>query len=113
MPRSDTGSEACRRCGGENPPWSAPSPLWNAVMRRGSINGPPEFNDLVCATCFTVLAEEKGIASQFRVTAENVNVELETVTPSNRIWDEDRNLWIEPASSPPSTGSSGEKRKAP
>ena len=89
-------TETCNRCGGENPPWSAPSPLWNAVMRGGSINGDPEWNDLVCATCFMILAEEKGIASLFRLTAEIVNVELETVTPSGRIWDEERGLWVSP-----------------
>ena len=89
-------SEACRRCGAENPPWSAPSPLWNAVMRDGSINGEALFDDMVCATCFMVLAEERGIATLWRVTAEKVSVELETVTPSGRVWNAETFLWETP-----------------
>lgn len=64
-------------------------------MRGGSINGEPQYDDLVCATCFMELAEEKGIASAFRVTAEQVNVELETTTPSGRTWDNDAFMWQE------------------
>ncbi|HJP67272.1 MAG TPA: hypothetical protein VJ846_00095 [Sphingomicrobium sp.] len=48
----NAGPEECRRCGADNPAWNAPSPLWNAVMRGGSINGDPLFDDMVCATCF-------------------------------------------------------------
>lgn len=95
-PASEQG-EACRRCGSHNPPWSAASPLWNAVMRGGSIAGKDDRGGIVCATCFMVLAEERGIANLFRVTAEVVNVELETVTPDGRVWDEQRFLWVEPA----------------
>lgn len=68
-------------------------------MRGGSINGESIWDDLVCATCFMVLAEEQGIASLFRVTAEIVNVELETETPSGRTWDEKSFKWIETRSS--------------
>jgi hypothetical protein len=95
-------AELCERCGGANPPWSAPSPLWNAVMRGGSINGEALFNDMVCSTCFMVLAEEKGIATLWRLNAERVNVPLETVTPSGRVWDEGRQLWVDalPATAP-------------
>ena len=88
-------AERCQRCNGENPAWSASSPLWNAVMRGGSIEGDPIFGDMVCATCFMVLAEEKGIAGLFRVTADIVNVELETVTPSGRVWSDERQLWLD------------------
>lgn len=94
--RPDANAERCKRCGGENPSWSAASPLWNAVIRGGSINGEAEFNDMVCATCFMALAEEKGIANGFRVTAETVNVELETTTPSGRVWDDEAFRWVEP-----------------
>jgi hypothetical protein len=87
-------AERCHRCGADNPPWSAPSPLWNAVMRGGSINGDALFADMVCATCFTVLAEEAGIAARWRVSAEVVNVPLEETTPSGRIWDAERWLWM-------------------
>lgn len=88
-------AERCQRCGGENPSWSAPSPLWNAVMRGGSINDGPEFGDMVCAACFMVRAEERGVANTWRLVAVNVNVELETVTPSGRVWDAEKWLWIE------------------
>ena len=92
------GGEDCKRCGRGNVVWFAPSPLWNAVMRGGSIDGEPEFSDLVCASCFMQLAEEQGIATRFRVFAEEVNVELETTTPSGRVWDDERWLWVEPSS---------------
>lgn len=88
--------EACRRCGHSNAIWAAPSPLWNAVIRGGSLDGEPEYSDLVCAACFMELAEEKGIATRFRVTAEEINVELEKITPTGRVWDEDRWLWVQP-----------------
>ena len=90
------GGEDCKRCGRSNVVWFAPSPLWNAVIRGGSIDGEPKFDDLVCAACFMQLAEEQGIATRFRVFAEEVNVDLETITPSGRVWDEDRWLWIGP-----------------
>ena len=105
------GFEHCKRCGRGNTLWFAPSPLWNAVMRGGSINGTPIYDDLVCATCFMTLAEERGIADGFKVYAKRVHVELETVTPSGRVWDEERGLWTDPASTQPvseSPGDSGE-----
>jgi hypothetical protein len=91
------GFEHCHRCGRGNTLWHAPSPLWNAVMRGGSIDGEPKHDDLVCATCFMQLAEEAGVASHFKVFAERVNVELETTTPSGRVWDEERQLWVDPS----------------
>lgn len=86
-------AERCRRCGSPNPPWSAPSPLWNAVMRGGSINGEALFDDMVCATCFMVLAEERGVAQGWRVTATTIKAPLETVTLSGRVWDAEKSLW--------------------
>lgn len=86
-------AEDCHRCGAHNPAWHAPSPLWNAVMRGGSINGEPIFEDMVCATCFMTLAEERGIACIWRVEAQQVNVPLEATTPSGRIWDAKHCLW--------------------
>lgn len=85
--------ESCRRCGGPNVSWSAPSPLWNAVMRGGSIDGPWEHDELVCPTCFAVLAEERGVATGWRLDATDVAVQLETVTPSGRVWDANSWLW--------------------
>lgn len=86
-------AEKCRRCGHQNAIWFAPSPLWNAVMRDGCINGEPIFEDMVCASCFMVLASEKGIATTFTVNAIEVLVPLQNVTPSGRVWDEDQQLW--------------------
>jgi hypothetical protein len=88
--------EKCHRCCREYRMWSTPSPLWNAVMRGGCINGPWEFGEMICANCFMELAEDRGIATTFRVDAENVKVPLQTVTPSGRVWDEKRRLWMEP-----------------
>lgn len=64
-------------------------------MRGGSINGPWEFGELICPTCFMVLAEERGIASGWRLHATEVHAELETTTPSGRVWDDDTDLWKE------------------
>ena len=105
------GAETCKRCGNTTAIWSASSPLWNAVMRGGSIDGEPLFDDMVCATCFMQLAEEQGIASVFRVTADKINLELETVTPSGRVWDERSFLWVDPDE--PRCGGSGEEPLAP
>lgn len=87
----------CRRCGGPNVSWFAPSPLWNAVMRGGSIDGPWEFGELICPTCFCVLAEERGVACDWRLHAQAIKVELETVTPSGRVWDAAADLWRDAA----------------
>jgi hypothetical protein len=86
----------CHRCGGPNVSWAAPSPLWNAVMRGGDINGRDLFNGIVCPLCFAVLAEAAGIASQWRLSAENVNQPLQTITPTGRVWDDNAWLWREP-----------------
>ncbi|WP_158010782.1 hypothetical protein [Tardibacter chloracetimidivorans] len=87
--------EQCTRCGHENAIWVAHSPLWNAVMRGGCINGEPEFNDMVCSACFMELAEAKGLATKFRVTAEEINTPLQMTTPSGRVWDDKKWLWVE------------------
>lgn len=87
----------CHRCGGPNIVWSAPSPLWNEVMRGGSINGNEIHDGIVCPICFAVLAKERGIADLWKFFAGRVNVPLETVTPSGRVWDEQTWKWIDPA----------------
>lgn len=69
-------------------------------MRGGSINGEWEYDELICPTCFAELAEERGIASAWRLAAGVVNVELETVTPSGRVWDASQWLWVEPVERP-------------
>jgi hypothetical protein len=62
-------------------------------MRGGCINGESLFNDMVCAACFMALAEASGVATMFRVTADQVHVPLQTVTPSGRVWDDQKWLW--------------------
>lgn len=91
----------CWRCGGPNIPWSAPSPLWNQVMRGGDINGTEIHNGIVCPTCFAILAEEQGVADLWRFYADRVLVPLQTVTPNGRVWDERTWLWREPGDAEP------------
>ena len=92
-----TNSETyCHRCGGPNVAWSAPSPLWNAVMRGGSIDGEWQWEEIICPTCFAVLAEAAGIAGVWRLDADQVHVELETVTPTGRVWNDALRLWVQP-----------------
>jgi len=86
----------CHLCLGPNIDWSAPSPLWNQVMRGGSINGDEIHDGVVCPTCFATLAEQAGVATFWRLSATNVRVELETVTPSGRVWDDRIWMWVEP-----------------
>jgi hypothetical protein len=96
--RVSADESVCHRCPGPNSPWSAPSPLWNAVMRGGSIGGTDEFDGIVCPTCFAVLAQQRGIAELWRFSAERVHAVLETTSPDGRVWDAERWLWVEPAS---------------
>lgn len=84
----------CHRCGGPNITWAAPSPLWNEVMRGGSINGEEDFNGIICPICFAVLAEKLGVAALWRLSAKRLLVELETVTPTGRMWDEQNWQWV-------------------
>lgn len=85
----------CHRCGGPNLSWSASSPLWNAVMRDNDING--EWNEIICPTCFVVLAKETGVTNEIFITTKKPKIELTTVTPSGRVWSEEKGLWVEPA----------------
>jgi hypothetical protein len=92
--RADHPEIYCHRCGVTNVSWVAPSPLWNEVMRGGDINGENPFDGIVCPTCFVVLAETTGIASGWYLTADQVNVPLQTVTPSGRVWNDELRLWV-------------------
>lgn len=76
--------------------WYVPSPLWNEVMRDGDIDGPWQWDEIICPLCFMELAEDKGIAHGWRLDATDVLVELKTTTPSGRVWDPTVDLWIEP-----------------
>lgn len=83
----------CQNCGGFNPVWTAPSPLWNYVMRGGSING-IEAISVVCPSCFVLLAEERTTgATMWRFEAVDITAELETVTPTGRVWNPKTWLW--------------------
>lgn len=83
----------CHLCLGPNVPWSAPSPLWNEVMRGGDIGGDEIHDGIVCPTCFAILAQDAGIASLWRLSAERVHVPLQAVTPSGRTWNERTQTW--------------------
>lgn len=85
----------CGRCGGPNVAWSAPSPLWNRVMRGDDINNTDLYGGIVCPTCFAVLAEKAGIADLWQLSAKRVHVPLQTTTPSGRTWNEQTWLWEE------------------
>lgn len=88
----------CHRCGGPNITWCAPSPLWNAVMHDGSINGEWQYNEIICPICFAILAEDAGVGDLWRMYAERIEVPLATVTPSGRTWNNETWLWEEAAS---------------
>lgn len=94
IPCAEEREGLCQLCGREYRVWVAASPLWNAVVRGGSINGDEEFAFL-CADCFMGLAEDRGIAAIFRVRADGVTAPLEMVTPSGRIWDDSRFMWVD------------------
>lgn len=89
--------EACRRCGGPNVVWSAPSPLWNLVMRGNDINAETQYADLVCIACFVEMSEEAGVMpKRWRVYADPEPAGLIYETPSGRVWDAERWLWMNP-----------------
>ena len=90
--------EWCRRCGGANVIWAAASPLWNYVMRGNDITQAGRFGDLVCMPCFIALAVEAGLpAHGWRLTLAPEPDGLVYETPSGRVWDPERFLWVEPA----------------
>lgn len=86
----------CLRCGGPNVAWAAASPLWNLVMREGSINGPWKYKELVCVRCFIALAEEAGVTGVWRLTVTPEPGGMESATPSGRVWNRETWLWDEP-----------------
>jgi hypothetical protein len=89
----------CHRCGGENSEWSTPSPLWNLVMRGGSINGESLYGDMVCVGCFVLQATLiAGVSGHWRLTVTPEPPGLETVTPSGRTWNPETWLWDEATS---------------
>lgn len=94
----------CWRCAGPNITWTAPSPLWNQVMRGGDINNPEIHNGIVCPTCFATLANEAGITTNhWKLFAARPLVALQHITPSGRIWNPERWQYDEPDQARPST----------
>lgn len=89
--------EWCRRCGGANVSWAAPSPLWNLVMRDGSIDGVALFADMVCIGCFADLARQSGVTGRWRLTVTPDPPGLVTVSPTGRVWNPQTWLWDVPA----------------
>jgi len=87
--------EVCGRCGGPNLwSWHAPSPLWNAVMRRA--DGTDEWQ-IVCPQCFAELAAAKGVIDAMTVWClrpdSGVIVDLPSTDADGRRWDPERCLW--------------------
>lgn len=95
-PECPISESRCSRCGGPNIVWVAPSPLWNAVMRSNDIGNADIYDGIVCPTCFAILAEEKNIASGWRLSPEITWVTLKLTTPDGRVWDDDLWLWVDP-----------------
>ena len=85
----------CDRCGRPFAPWTAPSPLWNTVMRTDGVDLWP----VVCPVCFVDVAVEKGVAPRtgWRMYCATPLVSLPTTTPDGRVWDEGSWLWVAPA----------------
>jgi hypothetical protein len=82
----------CDRCERDyRPNWSADSPLWNAVVRGGCINGREEY-EFLCANCFMDLAESRGVAAAFTLGGEAL-IPLQTITPSGRKWNSKTRLF--------------------
>lgn len=88
-------TEPCNRCGGRNVNWAAPSPLWNLVMRGGSIDGPWKYAEIICIACFFELAADAGVAGRWRVSVDPEPEGMETVTPSGRTWNPVTWMWDE------------------
>ncbi len=89
--------ETCHRCGRDYTPWSAMSPLWNEVMRGGDINaGPEPYLGMVCCDCFIKLAEQAGVATDWRLHAGQVFRQLKLTTPTGRVWSDQRWLFEPP-----------------
>lgn len=89
--------DTCHKCGQPFINWSAPSPLWNEVMRGGDINNSPEpYSGIVCPSCFMQLAEDAGVGTGWRLYAATVFRILQTVTPSGRVWNPETWMFDDP-----------------
>ena len=58
----------CHRCGGRNILWSAPSEVWNPVMRPGGDKSGWLWNEIICPSCFGLLFVERFPETSFVLT---------------------------------------------
>lgn len=91
---SKPGEGLCEHCGRKYRVWSAASPIWNATVRGGECGANEEFGFL-CANCFMELAEDRGVATLFRVTAERTRP-LDAKTADGRVWSDEHFQWVNP-----------------
>lgn len=94
----------CERCKRPNVwSWSAPSPLWNAVMRDPE-TGQDRYG-IVCPPCFAELAALKGIGGNvidglprwtWRFSPDGVDVTDLWTDLDGRVWNTETWLWEEP-----------------
>jgi hypothetical protein len=89
----------CHRCGRLNVwSWSAPSPLWNPVMRNE--DGSERFEGIVCPPCFALLCEQSGYVPperhHWRFAPDR---DLSDLSPNadGQVWDDEQWLWVNPA----------------
>lgn len=94
----DGAEDWCHRCGGDNISWSAPSPLWNRIMRGDNVGGKEPWDGIICPTCFAVLTEQEGVGKMWLLFPQVVLAELKVVTPDGRAWNPDTWKWEDPVS---------------
>jgi hypothetical protein len=62
----------CERCDSEYVVWFAPNAIWNLVVREHTPIGRRE--PFLCPTCFTVLAESRGVKVAWMVAPEDTEL---------------------------------------
>ena len=84
----------CQRCGRPNVrSWHAPSPLWNAVMRRD--DGWDRFA-VICPPCFAALADPIiGSDAGYVVWCFRPHDVTLPTDPAGRVWDAEQCLWVD------------------
>ena len=70
-------------------------------MRGNDINGESRYGDLVCMACFVRCAVEAGLPSVgWRLMLHPEPDGLTYTTPSGRVWDAERFVWVEKHDAP-------------
>lgn len=116
--RGEEGSDSCRHC--LMPKWAHPIPYWAPARSLGD-KRPASFEPAaqgdvpegVCPACGYDIRPGSYHGSDCpyghfrpRRKPRASSKELETTTPSGRVWDEDRQLWVDPS------GEQGEEKRA-